>query len=361
MAISLSLPVKAMGKSYYYVVKKNDHASDILFRASLKPIYGKIGTLDALKNFNKDNIPNLDKIKPGDKIYFPEALALEAKAHDAIELTSHLEIVFKLAASARAPAGEACNSKPELEKSPPQSKIVESSRPVLDQKSLPNLDQMPAQSEISVALEAGFSRIDSNQNSGNATLLSKPHQGLSLNWTQLWSDDWQSSIQWKTSSVTFADSSQGSALGGEKQTTSSFSIGAKYQLSPKTSTAFEMGVREEIFAPSYSAGTATLETKPINFLKFSISKDIAQVRRLLLSGYAGASYLLGQSGSNYDVKAGYDYFGGVRIKHELKSFSIFASGEYDQSAQDSSLSNQSRKDIKTQIGLSIPFGAEESP
>jgi hypothetical protein len=305
-----------------------------------------MGTLDLIQNANKKNIADLNIIIPGEKVYFPKNLALAAKALGTDELTAQDEIVFIDQMTLRIPANESAA----VEAPPAAGPILTVSQPVINNE----------MSQISVSLESDYSSINSNQNTGSATLLSKASRGFNLKWSQNWSENWQSFIGWGSNSVTFATPNQGTLLGGEKQTASRFGLGIIHKLSPSLKAAFETGTREEIFALSYSAGTATLETKPVNFFKLSFSKDFVEVRRLRLSGFFGGTYLLGLSGSSYDIKPGIEYYGGVRITHQLKSISIFASGEYSVTLQDTSLTTQSRKDIRTQIGVSIPLGADDS-
>lgn len=356
-ALCSALPVQAGDRNYYYIVKKDDSATGVLYRAHLNPIYGKIGTFNHLQKLNEKHITDINKIIPGQKLLFSERLALKAKEQGSVELTSDHEIVLlNVPTFPRGLAGESnaidvVTASPAAAPAPVQEKT----------ESLPEKVGDPrAQSAISISLETGFSRFDSSQNSGSAILLSKPTQGLDLQWGQFWSDQWQSYLGWGVNSISFADTSQGTVLGGEKQTISSLGLGVVHQLSPNLSANFELGVREEIFASSYSAGSATLETKPITYFRTSFSLNLLDVRRLRLSGFLGAGYLMGLHNSNYDIKSGYEYFGGLRITHQLKSFSIFASGEYGETLQDTSVSTQSRKAIRTQIGLSIPLGAEET-
>jgi len=343
ISLSLAMPVQASDETYYYIIKKNEYVSSILYRAHLKSIYGKIGTLDLLKKLNVKRIPDINKIIPGEKIFFPGSLALKAKERGAVDLTAQNEIVFIDEVIPRILASE---SNPAQVAVPNKINFIKS-------------EDTSAQSAINFSIESGYSRIDSNQGSGSATLLSKPITGFHLEWSQYWSDDWQSFIGWGRSSVSFTNTSQGTVVGGEKQTTSHLGLGLIYQLSSKLNTTVEVGTKEEIFAPSYSTGTATLEAKPVSFFKLSFSRNLVEVRQLRLSGSLGGSYLFGLSNSDYDIKSGYEYFGGLRVTHQLKSISIFASGEYIVTFQDTSLSTQSLKDIRTQIGVSIPFGAVE--
>ena len=121
----------------------------------------------------------------------------------------------------------------------------------------------------------------------------------------------------------------------------------------------ELGTREEIYAPSYLIGTATLETKPITYARILFLKEILEVNKLKLSGALGVSYLLGLSSSYYNVNPGAEYLAQLRITHTLKSLSIFSVVEYSQTDQKTSLTNQTRKNIGLQMGIVIPLGKDE--
>ena len=92
-ALSLSLQSLAAGDLYFYVVKKSDVASSILYRSGLKPIYKKNGFLRRLQRVNP-KIINLNQIYPGQKLIFSLELIEKGKALGLIGLTTENEIYF---------------------------------------------------------------------------------------------------------------------------------------------------------------------------------------------------------------------------------------------------------------------------
>jgi hypothetical protein len=56
------------------------------------------------------------------------------------------------------------------------------------------------------------------------------------------------------------------------------------------------------------------------------------------------------------VKPGHEFVGQIQIVQRLKSFSIFTSGDYGQTLQDTSITKQKRTDIGLQLGISFPLG-----
>lgn len=92
-AMSLSLQSFAAGESYFYVVKKSDVTSVILYRSGLKPIYKKNGFLNRLQKVNPRRA-DLNQILPGQKIYFSKEMFEIAKSRGLIGLTFENEIYF---------------------------------------------------------------------------------------------------------------------------------------------------------------------------------------------------------------------------------------------------------------------------
>lgn len=355
MLVSISLAARADDKKYFYIIKKNDLVSELLYRANLRPIYGKNRSLDKMQAYNKKyDVDDVDRIKPGEKLYFPASLALDAKAQGAIEISPELQITYL--ESFVHPDEIARNTATEPKTSLPKDPNVATGS---EQEFVETQINLSPQSTFSVAFETGFTRLDATQNAGSAALLSKPLLGLNVQWNQHWSDKWQSSIAWSTKSVALASTKQGTVLGGNTQSLSDLSIGLKYFFNAKTSADVFFGTREDIFSPSYSLGTATLETRPITFAKVSVSRNLVEVRNLSLMGYLGGTHLFGQSLTDYDIHTGLEYFGGLRVTHRLKTISVFASGEYSETTHDTSLFELSRKNIRTQFGLIFPLGAED--
>lgn len=92
-AMSLSLQSFAASESYFYIVKKSDVASMVLYRSGLKPIYKKNGFLERLQKVNPE-IADLNQIYPGQKLMFSEDLVEKGKSLGLIGLTSENEIYF---------------------------------------------------------------------------------------------------------------------------------------------------------------------------------------------------------------------------------------------------------------------------
>ena len=389
---------------YYYIVKPNDNASTLLYKANLKPIYHKLGTLEILQKTNQHRIADIDHLEVGDKLFFPEYLVLSAKNQGFIKVTRQNEIVFndqtksKLVKTRNMASDEnqdqehidaqdfdknkdakietsANNTSPINNKilevpstsntelklhSAVQNEVPKNTKIDPENTAAPVINKI-AQSNLVFSLGSGYSRIDSsvNSTSANAVLLSKPLLSAHFKWEQNWSTLTQSFIRWSFESIPYQDSNHGS-IDGEKQNVSLMGFGLNHELFAGILGSIELGGREEIFVTSYQTGSASLETRPITYCRLAFSKRLVSVKNLSLNGSLGGSYLSGASGSNYEAHAGQEYFGQLQLTQKLKNFSFFATGEYVSSSQKTSMTNQSRKDIKTELGFIFPLG-EETP
>lgn len=355
------------GAEYYYIVKPNENASSLLYQMNLKPIYHEWGTLKALQKVNARRIINLGHLKTGDKLFFPESLVLNAKNQGLIKLTDQNEIIFndslKLFASPTRDVASQSANQTDIPLVNPSTEILPVPEDETEKFKLSSANQATNTSQSNLVFDfgTGYSRIDSSLQSANANavLLSKPLFSAHFKWEQFWSDSTQSFIRWGLESIPYQDASRGS-INGEKQNISLMGFGLNQRLFFGIFASIEAGEREEIFVTSYLSGSASLETRPINYYRLVFSKKLAAVNNLSLTGSLGVDYLSGTSGSNYKVHSGQDYFGQLQVTQKFKNFSFFGQGEYINSNQKTSLTTQTRKDIKTQLGFIFPL-EEETP
>jgi phage tail protein X len=216
------------------------------------------------------------------------------------------------------------------------------------------------QSRFSISIGSGYARIDShmNETNTNAVFLSRPMALVRAKWEQLWSSEVTTYLNWGFASEPYQDASRG-VLYKEQQRVSDFGIGTVFPVLNWFLGSVETGVREEVFATSYEQGSATLESRPITFLKVSLTKEIAHQRGLRLVGTLGGSYLMGATATGYDVLPGSEFFIRGRLSHKLKGFTMFADGEYSEISQSTSISNQRHREVRSNFGLIFPLYTEE--
>lgn len=355
LLIFLALQSRADDEVYYYLVRSSDNVTTLLYLMDLRPIYKGAGTLAVMKRINKAKILDLNHVKAGDRLIFPRDYALQAqekglvriKEDNQIILNADLELMHD-SLSQRTPSRDKMKIPNSKANQFPTNKILEKG------------SEIPAQSEIEVAIETGYSRIDSKINSSNATFLSEPSIGAHVKWQQNWTDKYQSYISWGFKNNRFQDSANGSLLGGSQVSTSRLAIGLIQNFSESMQGHLEIGSRQEIFAPSYSAATATLEAKPVSYSRFLFSKNLVEIKKLSLRGAIGASYLAGASGSSYDVKTGFEYLAQLEVSQKLKRNLLFAKIELSQASQKTSQTNQIRRDVQSFVGFTFPISEEES-
>jgi hypothetical protein len=325
-----------------HLVEADETFSQIAQKYLGRPVYTADGSLVRLRKLNPQ-VTDPDHIYPG------QELMIEVGTR---EVASEVE----------APVVQ-----PSQEEQAPKSPVFESPRapatPVAP--AVPAAPTAPImlttpttspQSEVILSLGTGYSRIDSTMNSSNAVLLSRPSKTVALKWEHHWTEIWQSHLRWSASSISYNDTAQGQALMGGSQTLTQAAFGIRARLAPGLWSTLELGMREDIFAPSYSSGTANLETRAIPTMRLLLSKDLVEVQSLKLIGTLGVGYLSGVSSGDYDVKPGHEFMGQIQVVQKLKSFSIFTSGDYGQTLQDTSITKQKRTDIGLQLGISFPLG-----
>ncbi len=368
-----TLSSKAKAADYYYIVKPQDNVSTLLYRARLKPIYHKLGTLEILRKKNNRHIPDLDHLKVGDQLFFPEHLVLKSNAQGFIKVINQNEIVFKDHIEPNSLSKRTIAHKHRSQKNQTKDSIISTPSTTPDEEKriapspTPNAKSQVhegklAESQIIFSMGSGYSRMDSsaktgNANNANAVLLSKPTLSVDLKWEQNWSSSIQSFIRWSFASIPYQDTSRG-LVSGEKQNTSLMGLGLTYQLFDEFFGSFELGSREEIFVTSYQPGSATAEARSLTYYRFTFSRKLIAVNNLSMTGAFGASYLSETSGSNYAVDVGEELFLQLHLTQKFKTFSLFAVGEYADSRQDTSFTMQTRRDLKTQLGFIIPLGEE---
>ncbi len=349
----------AAERQYFYRMKKDEFVSQVLYLASLAPIYGRRGYLKLVQNLNAGQVFDINKVKQGQIIYFSQEIVEKAKSQGRILVTAENEIQFKdeikkeslavvlpktVIRQTRAIAQEVLE--PAIAK--PQAPEL----PVILQKE----NNESEQSRLIFSLGSGYSRIDSkiSTSGAQAVALSKPLVAVKLSWEQIWSESLESFIDWDYTSISYQDAGHG-LLYNSQQSTSMMGFGVHYKLNEKSSFRFEVGTNEEIFIPSYQIGSASLETRPLPYAKLILTLDLAQVRALKLTAGIGGSYLMGGTFSAYDVLPGQEYLLQMKLSQRLKELSFFTEFEYVDLKQNTSIFDQQRKDIRTNIGISIPL------
>lgn len=302
-----------------HVVLPRETLSGIAHRSIPGPVYGKRGSLARIRSLNPQ-LEDADRIHAGQRIFLPGI-------------------------ATRLPSEAAPSPAPPAAPSPAPPAAARGVGPL---------------SDLSVQLVTGYSRIDASTSTGQATLLSQPSLGAGIEWRQHWSDVWTTRVRYGAGRLSFKNSDRG-ALGDPAQLVTETAFGVGRAFSPSTIVNIELGAKDQLFAPSYVAGTATLETRPMTFARVSLEGNILRRSALSLDGEAAAGILFGASGSAYDVKNGSDASVELRLVQRMEAFSFFAGLRYARTAQDTSLATQSQTDLQTRFGFTLPLGKDDRP
>jgi hypothetical protein len=319
-----------------HLVKREETFSQIAEKYLGRPIYKTNGSLARLRKLNPQ-VTDPDHIYPGQEIFIEMGTREVASAPEVPVVP---------------PVSEEQAPPPHVPTAPvvPVAPMAPAAPTVL------TTPTTSAQSDVILSLGTGYSRIDSTMNSSNAVLLSRPSKTVGARWEQHWTQIWHSHLRWSASTISFNETAQAQALTGGSQTLTQTAFGVRARMAPGLWSTLELGMREDIFAPSYSPGTANLETRAIPTMRLLLSKDLVEVQSLKLIGVLGVGYLSGVSAGDYDVKPGHEFVGQIQVVQKLKNFSIFTSGDYGQTRQDTSITKQKRTDIGLQLGISFPLG-----
>lgn len=387
--ISLCFSPNILGSEYYYIMKPGESLSRLLYKNDIKPIYHKWGSLRALEEYNIKTIFNSDYVLAGQKVFFPTVIVRFLKKNNAILISKNNEIFFKnkTDTNLRLPAHQNSEVQNPLQENPLLVEITKSddsseNSNSVDEKNIStenskkvviNLNETKSsqvenfkpkpviaetekeQSNLSIAIGSGYSRIDSIMNSGKAVLLSKPTSNIKLDWEQLWSKDFHTSISWGYESIPFQSANVGSIY-NNRQNLTHFELGLSSLFFNKLWFGLYFGQKENVFITSNIQSTATLESIANGYTRLSLNSEL--IRRKKLSFFVGldVSSLAANSMESYDVKSGTSISGQLTIKQQFRKFSFFMTGEYQTTNQNTSITSQSGRDIKSYLGISMPLG-----
>lgn len=318
-------PSLSVDKLVLYRVRKGESLSEILVRRLAIPLWGRGGYVHKVFALNKHRISNSNLIVEGQLILVPKACYIKKKSPSAG--VSKAKPARKIAHAHEGP-----------------ERHIEAQVNTLSEKS--------ADSHFLVSLGSGFSRIDSIITSNNtlATLLSEQAISAYIQWEQYWTETLHSFIAWGYERLPFQSATHGVLFDGVQSATE-INLGSRFRLSPLWESEFVLGVGDYGFVTSDMKGTARLEMRSLPKLQLQFLRDLAIVRSLSLKGGFGVAQISSSSGPSYDIKSGYTLFGLMRVAQELECYTLFGDVEYSEMYQNTSITTQSRKDIRGRLGF----------
>jgi len=351
---------------YFYTVKARDVFSSVLYGSGYTPIYGnQKGYLHDIAIYNNISVQKLDKISPGEKIYIPENLVIYGINNQFLKLKDKekpsQEVIFRKQNSIAHVQTLSEIVAPHFAK-PIVNSIANSiakPKPVVVRKvSSEEEDKDYNQySELTFKLGSGYSRVDSeiSTNGSKAAFLSKPEEIFGVNWKFHLEEDFAIAFNLLKRTVGYSDSNRNSVL-NDKINQTQLSTELIYSL-PKAFNIFaEFGLSDMMFAPSYQTGTATVETRPINYYKAGLSKTFYKNKKINVDLGAAYTYLGSSESTNYSVQAGYGYEAFFKVSQKLSNYSVFIQSNLNQTVQNTSISKQNTKEFTSVLGVTFPFG-----
>lgn len=359
LLLMFSIPVFAQDTDdrYYYVVQPNDTASDILYRAAIKPLYPrhKKSTLQTLIEENKGLLQDVSRIYPGQKIYFSKKTIEKALAQNLVEIKSKKEIIFT-----------ATNTVEPLEAAPVAE--FQKTETVAETSTLPSIDEATGkiaeaslqelpEGKVSFYLGSGYSKVESSYrtNAATASLLSDRLLHLKVSLHQPIDEKWEAYAEFDLLSVPYRDSFQ-NRVNSRSQNLTTFSFGGVLSLPTSWSFKFGGGVSENIFAPSFQSGIVSVNKRSLLFLEGTAVKKLLERKGLKLNGDVGANWYLSDSSAGYSIDSGLAYKLGLEMIRSLSAKDWHARFEYIEKHFKTSVTDQDEKLFLATLGITFPAG-----
>jgi len=356
----------ALSGQYYYVVKKDEYASKILYRAGLKPLYKKQGTLHDLIQNNISNLKNIDLIENGQKIYFSSQQVEYSKKLGLIVSNNQGEIFFtqlafgieeqkrleKLGIVSNQEVNRPTKTTQDLQHLNTQKRLVANEALVC----LPNpenkeikqskiVQDEDVESSLTGQIGVGYSAINGKDRGDHTTaqILSKINTELLVSWNQHWSEDFKSSFYAGYKSNSFDSQYLSTNIYNSKieiarfgfrleQRSDLFAKPIKYQYS------LEQGA--QLFYRGISGSTGTgleINAVPVTSVSVGLEKSLFKKSRFDIGLNGSLKYLSSGTYQNYSVKSGYAYKAGIYLSETRKNKEFSCGLSYSQRKQDTSL------------------------
>jgi len=338
--------------TYYYYVKTDDVFSEVLYRSGYTPIYGfQTGFINEIAKFNKIDRIKLDKIYIGQKIYLPELIIKYGLDKEFIQLVpdstnNSYQVIFK-----------------QQKKQQDDLKTTQLVRKVASEKEkneilLSSFNQF---SEMTFGFGTGYSRLDSelDSNLSRAALLSKPHENFFIKWDFFLEPEISFGVDFFKEQVVFSDSNNKVVYNNQIKLIS-FGLTTSYHWTEFLTTGLRLGMNERLFAPSYQAGTASLESRAIFAYTINLQYKAYEKRKINVTFLTNYTMFNSEDKStNFNLSSGFAASAGLAVRQNFKTFSAFVESIYEQANLKTSIGSQTEKNLTIYSGVKIPLGVEQ--
>jgi hypothetical protein len=300
-----------------YEVQVGDTLSEVLMRFSIKPLYGKNGSVKKFAQLNSAAVKSQgDLIHPGAKILLP--ISSELLSEEMAAQKPFLPTVTP----PRQPATETKNcvaGVPEEKRNPPAS--------------------ADSQVEVSALLDYSALFGTDRATGTSARLISKPSLGERVTWIQNWDESNSTNIFLEHTQRLLESTNTGTYLANSNQALTSFGGGYRKKISHLWSAGFDLAYSESTFYHGNAGANGGLALNALPLLQLHPQFQFLVLERdpLSLNLQGGLSYFGATSYDNYTVESGFGYDVAVLLQHKFMASSMQCQAFYEERRQNTSL------------------------
>lgn len=341
-----ALPALSAG---YYIVTPGDTVSHILHRAGLRPIYGKKGFLKEIGNLNSHLSEDINKIKPGQKIFFSDEMIVQAKNLGTIEIVKQNQIEFTEFLRKPAQTEEQLTKLPQsLAKG---ADIEESCNCNMDVAN----NQSTATSALGFKIGFEYMRIDAKDlvTQGETSILSNMNSKYEVFWLIDWKSKWQTEVKFSSMSLSIQpDISQSKTFQLQKPTLNEFSLGMKYRFSESFSSAISYVRSPALAVRATSISEISIDQLDTNKVNLDIEWAMVKHKGIEFGLGLATGYRTDAGSGSYKVNPSTDARVDLSIKHKGPSkLDVGAGIYYHKNNQRTDYSIQEHTSVGAYLGI----------
>lgn len=338
----------------FYIAKSGDNLISILKALRIRPIFGAKGHWQNTVKMNEFmGEKNGRLIFPGNKIYLPKNLVLQ------------IEKVARISASGEIllPTDRRMPALNESEPVVPKPDVV--AETTKKEPSLPIQVEAEAEktfaefSNFSVSSTAKYFRVEGFDSSTNsrAILLSNMGTGVDVGWTQRWSKDFETHINFGGVRLAVNESAT-KTIEQRTQELLHFEVGSRKYINEKTSIDFVLGSQEELIYRALTTSTVRIEKLQSPVVTLGLNHDFIALKKLSLAGGAQLQYFSAVKSEQYDAASSIGWATFLGLKHLSKKSQVFGNLNYSTFERSYSPLNLRHTDFGVTFGLGWNWDAD---
>ncbi|MGE3610775.1 MAG: hypothetical protein AB7I27_14380 [Bacteriovoracaceae bacterium] len=332
-----------------YRVRPGDTISEVLHNLGICPLWGKNKSIHQTVLLNPELIKsNGDFTREYQKILLPVSSLEESSDY----LIRHGEVVF----TNIKPEGK-CGGNYIKRREVAQTNVKNPEPPVVVPlaNTVP-VNQDPAYGMLRLMTDLFYSGLDVTQkdNGSTAQFISGLNQAYQLFWEQVWDSENRSYLYYRRETQSYESIS--GKYSGQSYNLSGFGIGYERKVGQNTSVVFSTSTQQRLFVKADTLTDLKLQTVPVQDFSVSPKFKIVEKGPFKIHGDLGYAYLRATKTSDYTIKSGNRYFGGISLQQDIGNFALVGRWYYAQEEQDSSIVKRTVSNTGLSFGLSWKFG-----